>query len=293
MYITVNETRLYFDIEGAGLVPDGPSMRERPIVLLLHGGPGFDHAYFMPQLSELADTAQLVYLDQRGQGRSGRPPLDTCTIEQMADDAAAFCRTLGIARPAVLGHSFGGFVALHLAVRHPELVGRLILVDTAAASDDMADSMGILEQRHGAAARAAAERIFSGDITEATMADFMRLVLPAYLRDPANFDLLAGALGRTITNPELMTYYFAHSAARYDLRPCLGAIRIPTLVVVGDYDWLLPPSASRVIAAGIPEAELVVVPDAGHMPFIEQPAAFQAAIRRFVTAPAPVGVGGI
>lgn len=126
MIITVNDTTLYFDIEGAGLAPDGPTMRQRPVVLLLHDGPGFDHAYFKPWLSPLTDTAQLVYLDQRGQGRSGRPPLATCTLEQMADDVAAFCRALGIDRPVVLGHSFGGFVASHVAVRHLDLASARI-----------------------------------------------------------------------------------------------------------------------------------------------------------------------
>ena len=123
MYISVNDTKLYFDVEGAHAIPDGPTMRERPTMVLLHGGPGFDHAYFKPYLSALADSAQLVYLDQRGQGRSGRPPIESCTIEQMADDAAAFCLALGITRPVALGHSFGGFVALQLAVRHPDQVG--------------------------------------------------------------------------------------------------------------------------------------------------------------------------
>lgn len=63
MHTAVNATELYFDVEGTGLIPDGPTMRERPVALLLHGGPGFDHAYFKPALSILADTAQLVYLD--------------------------------------------------------------------------------------------------------------------------------------------------------------------------------------------------------------------------------------
>jgi proline iminopeptidase len=293
MHISVNDTKLYFDVEGASLIPDGPSMRERPTVLLLHGGPGFDHAYFKPYLSALSDSAQLVYLDQRGQGRSDRPPLNSCTIEQMADDAAAFCQALHITRPAILGHSFGGFVALQLTVRHPELVGQLILVDTAASTDDMAGSMTMLEQRCGAAARAVAERLFSGDTSQATLIDFDRLVMPAYVRDPANVGLFAEAIGRTILNPDLMANYFGRNAAGYDLRPHLGTLRVPTLVIVGDDDWLLPPSASRLIANSIPEAELVVVPNAGHMPFIEQPAVFSAAVQQFLAAAPPVGVGGI
>ena len=76
MRIAVNGTELWFDVEGTALVPDGDAMRERPLILALHGGPGLDHAYFKPFLTPLTTVAQLVYLDLRGQGRSGRPPLE-------------------------------------------------------------------------------------------------------------------------------------------------------------------------------------------------------------------------
>ena len=203
MRITVNDTALYFDVEGAGLVPDGAAMRARPTIVALHGGPGFDHAYFKPALSTLTDTAQIVFLDLRGQGRSDRPPVETCTLEQMADDVAAFCRTLGIHRPVVLGHSAGGFVALHLAVRHPDLAGRLILVDTAAATAGMGDAMGRLEARYGAAARAAGERLFGGDFSAEAFADFGRLVFPAYFHNPATAGEMIAAMGRTGFVPEV------------------------------------------------------------------------------------------
>jgi proline iminopeptidase len=292
MRLTVNGTELYLDVEGAGLVPDGPVMRERPTVLLLHGGPGFDHAYFKPALSALADTAQLVYLDQRGQGRSGRPPVETCTLEQMADDAAAVCRALGLDHPAILGHSAGGFVALHLAVRHSDVIGRLILVDTAAASTEVGD-MAVLERRGGAEAVAVARRLFGGDFSEETGTDFNRLVLPTYVHDPAAAGPILEALARSSFNPEVASYYFGHRAAEYDLCPRLGEIRTPTLVLVGESDWVTRPSASQTIAAGIPGAELVTLPGAGHFAFGEQPELFTGAVRRFLTAPMPIGAGGI
>lgn len=282
MRITVNDTALYFDLEGAGLVPDGPGMRERPVVIALHGGPGFDHAYFKPALSVLTDMAQVVYVDLRGQGRSDRPPVETCTLEQMADDVAAFCRTLGLDRPAILGHSAGGFVALQLAVRHPELVGRLILVDTAAATADMGDAMGRLEQLRGPEARAAGERVFGGDFSPESMAEFGRLVLPAYVHDPAMAGAMFEALGRSRFSAEVASYYFRELAPHYDLRAQLGAIGVPTSVVVGESDWLCPPSAAQVIAASVPQAELVVIPEAGHFSFGEQPVCFAAAVHRFL-----------
>ena len=74
MYVTVNGARLFFDVEGLGLVPDGPRMRQRPTVLLLHGGPGFDHTMYKPAFSALAEVAQVIYYDHRGQGRSDGAP---------------------------------------------------------------------------------------------------------------------------------------------------------------------------------------------------------------------------
>lgn len=290
MYITINETTLYFDVEGSGLVSDGPTMCERPTLLLLHGGPGHDHVYFKPALSALSDTAQLIYLDLRGQGRSGRPPLDTCIIVQMADDAATLCRNLGIARPVVLGHSFGGFVALHMALRHPDLMGRLILVDTAASRAYLSEAMAILEDRHGTEARKVAEQVAAGDSSEAAMADFGRLVFPAYFRDFSKARWFHEALARASFNAEVASHFARHGAAKYDVVDRLGEIRMPTLVVVGDYDWRTPPSASRVLAAGIAGAELRVIPDAGHFPFGEQSEAFAAAVRRFLIEE-PTGVG--
>jgi proline iminopeptidase len=287
MRLSVNDTELYFDVDGASLVPDGPTMRENPVVLLLHGGPGFDHAYFKPSPSALTGAAQLVYLDQRGQGRSARLPVESCTIEQMADDAATFCRTLGIERPTVLGHSFGGFVALHLALRHPDVVGSLILVDTAAASADMAGAMERLEERHGAEVRAAAEPVFGGDFSEEAVAEFMRLVAPAYVHDSDEVGPVLRTWGRSSFNAEVAAHYFRDLAGLYDVRDHLGEIQVPTLVVVGEHDWLIPPSASWVIAEGIPGAELVVIPEAGHFSFIERSEAYADAVRRYLGAPTP------
>ena len=98
---------------------NGAGLAERPTVVALHGGPGFDQGYLRPGLSPLGAHAQVVFVDLRGQGRSGRPPLHTCTLERMADDVAELCDRLGIVEPVVFGHSAGGFVALHLALRHP------------------------------------------------------------------------------------------------------------------------------------------------------------------------------
>ena len=108
MHVAVNGVRLYVDIEGAGLVPDGPRMLEKPTLILLHGGPGFDHSMYKPAFSALSDIAQIIYYDHRGCGRSENGPTDSWTLEQWGDDVRALCDTLGIEKPLVLGTSFGG-----------------------------------------------------------------------------------------------------------------------------------------------------------------------------------------
>jgi pimeloyl-ACP methyl ester carboxylesterase len=132
MHTIVNGTRIWFDVEGAGLVPDGPVMRERPTLVLLHGGPGFDHSSFKPAHSVLTDVAQIIYVDHRGNGRSAYNDPAHWTLDQWADDLRALFETLGIEKPVVLGLSFGGFVAQSLALRHPNHIGKLVLSSTAA-----------------------------------------------------------------------------------------------------------------------------------------------------------------
>ena len=111
-------------------MPDGPTMREKPTLVLLHGGPGFDHSIYKPLFAQLADIAQVVFLDHRGNGRSEHGPREMWTLAQWGDDVHAFCETLGIVHPIVLGTSFGGMVALAYATQYPAHPAKLILLNT-------------------------------------------------------------------------------------------------------------------------------------------------------------------
>ena len=136
MQVDVNGTRLWFDVDGPSLVPDGPIMATRPTVILLHGGPGtYDHSYFKPDFAPLTRLAQVVYLDLRDHGRSARPDPANWTFEVCADDVRAFCDALAIDRPIVYGHSMGGCVAMLYGVRHPGHAGALVLQSTMARFD--------------------------------------------------------------------------------------------------------------------------------------------------------------
>ena len=136
MQVDVNGTRLWFDVEGPALVPRGNAMVERPTLVLVHGGPGsFDHSYFKPWFARLAERMQVVYLDLRGHGRSTWGDAATWNFEACADDVRAFCDALGLARPVVLGHSMGGFIAILYGSRHPGHAAGLILLSTFARFD--------------------------------------------------------------------------------------------------------------------------------------------------------------
>ncbi len=162
MQVLVNGVRLFFDVEGAKLVPDGPVMREKPTLLLLHGGPGFDHSIYKPAYSALADIVQIIYLDHRGNGRSEDGPRESWNLPQWGDDVRAFCDILGIASPIVLGVSFGGMVALAYATRHPAHPCKLVLISTEAAGGTHLERRVALFERFGGGGSAGAPPVPGG-----------------------------------------------------------------------------------------------------------------------------------
>jgi len=251
--------------------------------VVLHGGPGFDQGYLRPGLDPLSEDAQLVFVDLRGQGNSSRVALATCTLEQMADDVAALCSQLGLDRPIVFGHSAGGFVALHLALRHPGLASGLILCDTAptlAPVPDDAPPPG-LEQRAPADVVDVAHALFSGDFSAQRIDAFRELVMPYYAA-PGHEDVPGRIMPLSLITADVVAHFFAELAPHYDVRDRLRSIDIPTLVLVGQLDWVCPPAYSRVLAEQIPSSRLAVIEAAGHFPFSEEPERFRAACAPFL-----------
>jgi proline iminopeptidase len=149
MHVSVNGVRLFFDVEGAKFAPEGPIMRERPTLLMLHGGPGADHSIYRPAYSALSDLAQIIYLDHRGNGRSDDGPRESWNLAQWGDDVRAFCDALGIADPIVFGASFGGMIALSYATRHPAHPAKLVLISTEAAGGSYVERRVELFERFG------------------------------------------------------------------------------------------------------------------------------------------------
>jgi len=248
MQIQIGDVRLFFDVDGAKLVPDGPVMRERPTLLLLHGGPGFDHSSYKPAFAPLADAAQLVYLDHRGNGRSDRGSPAQWNLAQWGDDVRSFCDALGIEKPVVFGNSFGGMVAMAYATRHPDHPGKLVLSSTTAKSR-FDRVLTAFERLGGPEAREAA-RLYWANPGAETLPDYTRLCFPLYSRAPRDPD----ANGRTVWNFEVMYAFGGGEDQTFDLLPDLAKIQCPTLVMGGEDDPVCPIDDQADIAAAIPPA---------------------------------------
>jgi pimeloyl-ACP methyl ester carboxylesterase len=284
MQVLVNGVRLFFDVEGASLVPDGPTMREKPTLVLLHGGPGFDHSIYKPSFSRLADIAQVIFLDHRGNGRSDPGPQESWTLAQWADDVRGFCEALGIAHPIVYGASFGGMVALAYATRHPAHPAKLIVVSTEAAGSSYPERRVALFERFGGpeVGALARRRFLEGHTDAATLEAWVRLAFPLYTRTPRDPD----AARRAIRHPEVVRWFTREGGEgrTFDLFAAPPRMQCPTLVLGGEDDPMVPIECQADIAAALP-AHLVRFerfPGCGHAVIPDAPERAMAVIREFI-----------
>jgi pimeloyl-ACP methyl ester carboxylesterase len=238
--------RLFVDFGGAGLVPDGATMIERPIVVLLHGGPGFDHTAFKgDDAIELDDVAQVVFYDHRGNGRSDRGTAEQWTLDTWADDVVRLCDALDIHQPIVVGASFGGMVAQRYLARHPDHPSKVVLVCTGSRVD--IDAIGSrFAQLGGEAAGATARQFLSGDLS--AMPAFVEQCFPLYTTERVDMD----ALARVVMNEDLMPHFFDGEAKTMDLRPGLAAVKCPVLVIGGELDPVMPSQIVREMVDALP-----------------------------------------
>ena len=272
--------RLFVDIEGCGLVPDGPAMREKPTLILLHGGPGYDHSSFKPLFSQLADAAQIVYVDHRGHGRSDRRPAEEWTLDVFADDVVRLCSALGIVKPIVLGQSFGGFVAQRYLARHPEHPAKVVLSSTSHHLG--LDRKVAAFTRLGGAAAGAAARDFWSAPSAATWAPYKAHCRNLYNPKPGNPE----ARQRTLFNEDILFASASGEQQTLQLLPGLARVQCPVLVMAGELDPVTPLADAKDIAAAIPEpwSRLVTFAKAGHGAWRDEPVAAMATLRDFITA---------
>ncbi len=280
MHIEVNGARLFFDVVGPQLAPEGEHMIERPTLIVLHGGPGFDHASLRPYFDRFSDSHQVIYLDHRGNGRSGGER-DGWSLEQWGDDIHGFCQALGIEAPVILGQSFGGMVAMSYAARHPEGPSKLVLSSTAGRMN-LPATYAAMERLGGAEARRIAETFWTAP-GETLAADYIRVCMPLYNPGPSRD---GSNRARSILRTPVMFHFIEGEQREMNLLDGLAAVRRPTLVLAGGLDPITPPSCAEAIRDALPDGvgELVVFEDAGHGVYRDHPDRAAEVLRRFLAA---------
>jgi pimeloyl-ACP methyl ester carboxylesterase len=275
--VEVGGLRLYFDVDGPKLVAAGPWMRERPTVVLLHPGPGFDHGVFRVGAGAwLARRAQVVYLDQRGAGRSDHGDPDDLRLERWAEDVRELCDALAIERPIVLGLGFGAQVAMEYASRYADHPGALVLLAPAARMLPER-SIGVWERLGGPESGAAARRFFE-ERSEMAFAEWLRLCFPLLTTFLDTSDLMVRAHWRH----EVLLDWVHGEGRTLDLRPKLGSITAPTLVFAGEDDAWSPLEAVRETVELLPPGtRFHSYPSARHSMLTDAPVAYDE-LQRFL-----------
>jgi proline iminopeptidase len=272
-YISLHGLDLFYAEEGAGIP-----------CLLLHGGPGMDHQMFVPWLSPLASSAHVFYLDYRGNGRSQRIPPEQFSIAAVIDDLEALCQALGLTQVAVLGHSFGGFVALSYALAHPERVSHLIISCSAPSRDYRLESQAMIGQFWATQPQRTVPRLPPGDPDDAALRRPMFQWLPLYFAtyEAAIQQVAEDWATRTRYSSAIYAQWLTQEP-RYDLRPRLSELRMPTLILAGRHDRICPVNQSILMSQRIPHARLEIFEHCGHMPQMEAPADYVERVRASLT----------
>jgi proline iminopeptidase len=279
----IRDTEIWFDIEGAGFVPDGPRMVEQPVAFVLHGGPGGDHSYYKPALSPLADKMQLVYIDHRGQGRSARGPQETYTLENNVEDLEALRQYLGLDKIVVLGASYGGMVALSYAVRYPHNVSHLIAIVTTPHAGFLDRAKEILAERGTDEQQLVAEKLWNGTFeSDDELRHYFEVMDPMYTLKHQP-DKAREAMERGIVSAQAINEGFGGFLRTYDVTNELHKITAPTLVIGAAHDWICAPEFSVEIAERIPNADLRIFERSGHSVIYDEQEAFIDVVRGFVT----------
>lgn len=265
-------------------------------MIVLHGGPDFDISYLLPELDRLSDKFHLIYYDQRGRGRSADhvKPEDV-TLESEMADLDQVRDHFHLDKVALLGHSWGTVLALEYALRHPERVSRLVLMDPAPADaadisrfrKERAEKWPVLMELRKAIADTKAYKEADPDAVVA----YYRAHFKSGLARPEDYEKLIlrmqarfieqgqeGILKSRAVEDRLMDETWA-SPNGYDLHPKLRGLNIPALVITGDHDFF--PFAAEHIAQAIPGARLVTLKDCGHFPYLECPSPLREEIDAF------------
>ncbi len=278
---------LYVEVRGAGRA-DGPST-PLPLVVV-NGGPGFDHSYLhvSDAWDRLARSRPVVFYDQRGLGHS--PVLaagQSSTLADQIEDLEAVRAHLGLPRVDLLGHSWGGYLAMAYTARYPQHVAHLILCDSAAPRwSDTATLFKDVFPEGVARQDALGFQQALGDASAAA-ASIQEYLAMLFVSPAKRQVFLAASVGFQYSGP--INAALNADLAHFDLNPELLKLRLPALVMTGRFDANVAPSTAYKIHQAIAGSRFVVFEASGHLPFFEEPDAFVSTVETFLASPAAAG----
>jgi proline iminopeptidase len=263
------------------------SIGEGVPILFIHGGPGLDHSYFLPHMTSLASFNELIFYDQRASGRSSvQVDSNTISLQGFREDIESIRQHFNFKSWVVLGHSWGGFLALDYSIHFPGVVDRLILINPMPGSTELQEETQLLlKNRETAADSLATARIMqsvafqNGEVS--AYEDLFQTLFATQFYDRAFADSLIISFQPTFLAGSKKLRYLSKDISSYDIHADLAQLKMPTLMIYGAYDPLAGNSASN-YARFIPNAQLEIMPHAGHFPFIEQKEAFLLLIHQFL-----------
>jgi proline iminopeptidase len=248
-------------------------------LVILHGGPGLDHTHLRPWLDPLGGERRVFYVDERGQGRSGRADPATLSLEVFARDVDLLAEALGLDRFALLGHSFGAIITTWHAINLGTAEGYVISGGGDSSANLMADVEASLEAMGEEGKQIADSWEWEKTVqTPEDCAELMRVQTPFHFHGPPPPDFAED----TVYVAEVLRHFANEGYGDFDYTPDLGRVSKPTLVIVGAEDRTTTPRAARVLHDGIPGSDLAVLDAAGHMSMIEAQPAYLGAVGGFL-----------
>ncbi len=275
--VQAGDTRLFVLERGGGPLP----------LFVLHGGPGMDHTMFGAHLDRLMGDCRLLFVDQRSQGRSDPAPPETWTIGEMAADVERLAQTLELERYAVLGHSYGAFVALQHAVDFPGRPTASIISAGVPSASFLESVQRNLQAFEPVELRQQVTDSWARESEARTQEDCRALLsdqLPFHFRDPLDprIDAMRAGLGDAVYSPDVLRAAATSEYGTIEVQHRLGEVSHPVLVLAGRHDRTCSVEAAQAIAEGTPDSELVIFEDSGHMMFIEEHDKYVAAVADFL-----------
>ncbi|MCL5260930.1 MAG: alpha/beta fold hydrolase [Gammaproteobacteria bacterium] len=277
-YISVKHGKIFYQKFGAG----------SPIVIL-HGGPGLDQSYLLPQMLELSKDHEIIFYDQRGSGKSLNTPLtlDYINIDQFYDDLEALRKRLGLKQFILLGHSWGSTLAMYYAAKYPNYISKLILLNSAPVnfvglrmlmSEFKKRTIPINNKITALTNYNEFEKLNTQEVI-----NLYRILFSVYFYDASKVNKLTLQMNKVsaVSGFKVMDLISASQGPDFNLLPILKTIKAPTLIVHGAED-IMPTQIAQQINDGIPNSQLVYLPECGHFSFVEQPTGLFAAIQQFL-----------